>query len=123
MRRRGKGGGVTVVHRLPRFAGRLPHAPTLSDRARFRLRCVEHAQRDGVAAAMLVFGVSRATVDRWRRRDDPRDLTTLEPRSRRPRRVRRATWTAAQEQAVRDMRERWPRASATPRRMAVFFVA
>jgi len=109
VRRRGKGGGVTIVHRLPRFAGRLPHAPTLSDRARFRLRCVEHAERAGVAAAVEVFGVSRATVYRWWRRYDPRNLTTLEPRSRRPRRVRRATWTAAQERAVLGMRETWPR--------------
>ena len=100
---------MSIVHRLPKAARRLPHAPTLSDRARFRLRCVEHAQRDGVAAAMLVFGVSRATVYRWRRRYDPRNLTTLEDRSRRPRRVRRATWTAAQAEAVRAMRERWPR--------------
>lgn len=100
---------MSIVHRLPRSARRLPVAPALSDRARFRLRCVEHAQRDGVAAAVLVFGVSRATVSRWRRRYDPRNLTTLEDRSRRPRRVRRATWTAAQERAVRAMRERWPR--------------
>lgn len=103
------GGGFTVAARLPRLAGRLPNAPTLSDRAHFRLRCVEHAQRDGVAAAVLVFGVSRATVYRWRRRYDPHNLVTLEDRSRRPRRVRRATWTPAQAEAVRAMRARWPR--------------
>jgi len=109
VRRSGMGGGFSVVHRLPPAARRLRPAPTLSDQARFRLRCVEHAQRAGVAAAVTVFGVSRATVYRWRRRYDPRNLTTLEPRSRRPRRVRRATWTAAQEQAVRALRETWPR--------------
>jgi len=109
VRHSGMGGGYTVVHRLPAAARRLPRAPQLSDRARFRLRCVEHAQRAGVVAAVEVFGVSRATVYRWRRRYDPRNLTTLEPRSRRPRRVRRSTWTAAQEQAVRALREAWPR--------------
>jgi len=87
----------------------MPRAPRLSDRARFRLRCVEHAQREGAAAAVTVFGVSRATVYRWRRRYDPHNLVTLEDRSRRPRRVRRATWTAAQEHAVRALREARPR--------------
>lgn len=110
VRRSGMGGGFSVVHRLPPAARRLRPAPTLSDQARFRLRCVEHAQRAGVAAAAVtVFGVSRATVYRWRRRYDPHNLVTLEDRSRRPRRVRRATWTAAQEHAVRALREARPR--------------
>ena len=100
---------MSIAYRLPRQAKRLPRAPELGDRARFRLRCVEHAQRAGVAEAVLVFGVSRATVYRWRTRYDPRDLRSLEPRSRRPRRVRRATWTAAQAEAVRDLRSAWPR--------------
>ena len=110
LRRSGMGGGFTVVYRLPKVARSLPSAPRLSDRAQFRLRCVEHARRAGVAAAAEAFGVSRATVYRWRARYDPTDLTTLEDRSRRPRTVRRATWTAAQEQAVLAMRERYPRA-------------
>ena len=110
LRRSGMGGGFTVVSRLPRVVRSLPVAPRLSDRAHFRLRCVEHAQRAGVRAAVEVFGVSRATVYRWRDRYDPADLTTLEDRSRRPKRVRRVTWTAQQEGAVLAMRERYPRA-------------
>jgi transposase InsO family protein len=62
-----------------------------------------------VAVAAQRFHRSRATVYRWLRRYDPRDLTSLAPRSRRPKRVRRATWTAAQEQAVLALRERYPR--------------
>ena len=110
LRRSGMGGGFTVTYRLPKMVRSLPAAPRLSDRAQFRLRCVEHAGRAGVRAAVEAFGVSRATVYRWLRRYDPRDLTTLEDRSRRPRAVRRSTWTAAQEAAVLAMRERHPRA-------------
>ncbi|MBA3416696.1 MAG: helix-turn-helix domain-containing protein, partial [Chloroflexia bacterium] len=105
------GGGFSVVHRLPPAARRLRPAPTLSDQARFRLRCVEHAQRAG--AAVEVFGVSRATVYRWRRRYDPRNLTTLEERPTRPHRVRRATWTVARAEAVLALRTRHPRMGKT----------
>lgn len=72
----GIGRRSSVVYRLPRLGGRVPAAPVLSDQARFRLRCIEHVHRAGVAAAMEVFGVSRATVYRLRKRDNPNDLTS-----------------------------------------------
>ena len=110
MQQTGMGGGFTVVRRVPiRVQRHLPQAPTLGPEARFRLLCVEHARRRGVADAVLAFGVSAATVYRWRscyRSDDP---TALEPRSRRPKRVRQATWTATQEQAVLALRQQYPR--------------
>jgi len=109
MQQSGMGGGFTIVHRLPRRPRQLPRAPRLSAELEFRLRCVECSYRDGVAVAAARFGRSRATVYRWRRRYDPTDLTSLAPRSRRPRRVRRATWSAAQEQAVLALREAHPR--------------
>lgn len=105
VRRAGMGGAHTVALRMPRAAP----APTLSDKAVFRLRCVEHARRAGVAEAVVAFGVSRATVYRWLRRYDPRRLVSLEDRSRRPRTVRRSTWTAAQAEAVLALRARHPR--------------
>jgi transposase len=95
----GLGGGLTIVHRPPR----------LDPVTEYRLRCVECAQREGVTVAATRFGRSRATVYRWLRRYNPQDLTSLAPRSRRPKRVRRATWTAAQEQAVLRVREAHPR--------------
>jgi putative transposase len=110
MQQTGLGGGFTVVRSVPcRVQRDLPQAPTLSPEARFRLLCVEHARRRGVADAALAFGVSAATVYRWRNCYRPADLTALEPRSRRPKRVRQATWTAAQEQAVLALRQQYPR--------------
>ena len=105
----GLGGGLTIVHRLPRWARRPPRPPRLDPVTEYRLRCVECAQREGVTVAAARFGRSRATVYRWLRRYDPGDLTALAPRSRRPKHVRRATWTAAQEQAVLRVRKAHPR--------------
>ena len=50
MQQSGLGGRLRVVHRMPRLARRLPHAPDLDPVTEFRLRCVEYARREGVAA-------------------------------------------------------------------------
>ena len=115
LRQGGMGGGFTVVRRVPaRLQRDLPQAPTLSAEARFRLLCLEHAARAGVREAARTFAVPVSTIYRWRRAYRPDDLTTLEPRSRRPHRTRRATWTAAQEQAVLALRRRYPRMGKLP---------
>lgn len=105
----GLGDALRVVHRMPRFANRLPNAPELDAEMEFRLRCIEHAQTHGVAAAVAAFKRSRATVYRWLKRYDPTDLRSLRPFSRRPNQTRTRQWTAKQEQAVRDLRQQHPR--------------
>jgi putative transposase len=109
LRQSGLGGGFRIVHRLPRAARQLPRGLRLTPALEFRLRCVECSHREGVTATAKRFRRSRATIYRWRARYDPKDLTSLVPRSRRPKRVRRATWSAAQEQAVLSLREQHPR--------------
>lgn len=89
MHQSGMGGGFAMAYARPKCVRRVTKAASLSDRARFRLRCVEYAKRAGVRAAADVFGVSRATVYRWLSRVNPHDLTTLEDRSRRPKRTRK----------------------------------
>lgn len=118
MRQAGLGGGFTVVRQVPiRIQQGLPQAPTLSGEARFRLLCIEQAARTSVIDAARAFGVPRSTIYRWRKRYSPADLTSLEPRLRRPRRVRRATWTAAQEAAVLGLRQQYPRMGKHPIRV------
>src|SRR5579863_5256387 len=50
------------------------------------------------------FGISRQTFYRWKRRFDRHDLTTLEERSHRPRKVRRPTWSATLAARVLSLR-------------------
>ena len=115
MQQSGMGGGFTVVRRVPlRVQRGLPNAPTLSAEAHYRLKCLEHAARSSVREASLVFAVPVSTLYRWRNRYRPDDLTCLESRSRRPKQVRRATWTAAQEQAVLALRQQYPRMGKMP---------
>jgi transposase InsO family protein len=55
------------------------------------------------------FGISRQTFYRWKRRFDRHDLTTLEARSHRPRKVRQPTWTAELSERVLSLRKQYPR--------------
>jgi putative transposase len=105
----GLGSGFTIVYRQPRASRQLPAGPRLDAETEFRLRCVECSYRDGVTATAQRFGRSRATIYRWRARYDPEDLNSLRPRSRRPKRIRRGTWSAAQERVVLALREAHPR--------------
>jgi transposase InsO family protein len=115
MQQGGFGGGFTIVRRVPtRFHQHLPHAPVLSADAQYRLRWLEHAARSSVREASLAFGVPVSTLYRWRSRYRPDDLTSLEPRSRRPRTIRTHQWTAVQEQTVLALRQQYPRMGKSP---------
>jgi putative transposase len=108
MRQSGLGGSLTTRSRNPVRVRNLPTPVTLDAATEYRLRCVEHAQRHGVASAVPVFQRSRATIYRWMKRFDPDDLRSLQQHSRRPKTTRKRQWTAAQEQAVLRVRTAHP---------------
>lgn len=84
--------------------------PELTREAKKRLGWMAHyAQHGNASLTCRYFGISRQTFYTWRRRYDPRDLRTLESRPSRPRHTRPRTWTVAQVEAVRDLREQYPR--------------
>jgi transposase InsO family protein len=62
-----------------------------------------------VDLACQTFGLSRASLYRWRKRLDPKDLTSIQNRSRRPRRLRKPTWSLDLVEAVKRLRETYPR--------------
>jgi transposase InsO family protein len=83
--------------------------PELTRAAKTRLAWMDHYARHGnVSFTCRHFGISRQTFYVWQRRYDPRDLRRLEARSPRPKRTRPRTWTDAQVQAVRELREQYP---------------
>lgn len=55
------------------------------------------------------FGISPQTFYRWLKRYDPSHPRTLESRSHRPKQVRQPAYAAEQIEAVRNMREQYPR--------------
>ncbi|MEK7848601.1 MAG: helix-turn-helix domain-containing protein, partial [Chloroflexota bacterium] len=55
------------------------------------------------------YGISRQTFYRWKRRYNPRNLTTLESRSHRPKHLRQPTWSPELAQTVLKLREQYPR--------------
>jgi transposase InsO family protein len=88
------------------------HPPAdLSRDARRRLAMLDWHRAHGANVSLTArhFGVSRPTVYRWLARFERLRLETLEDRSSAPHRRRRPTWTLAQVEAVRAMRERYPR--------------
>jgi transposase InsO family protein len=98
-------GTASGALRLARF-GR-----DLSAGARRRLKWMDYYQSHGRNARLTCrhFDVSPQTFYRWLRRYNPHDLATLEERPRRPRRLRRPTWSPDLAQAVLKMREQRPR--------------
>lgn len=90
------------------LAKRSPTEVSSKERDRLRALALWQETQD-VGLASRTFGVSRATLYRWRTRFDPRDLASLRERSRRPKRLRTPQWSVPLLQAVRRCRERYPR--------------
>jgi putative transposase len=83
----------------------------LSVVARRRLKWMDYYRACGGNARLTCrhFDISAQTFYRWLRRYRPGDLTTLESRSRRPRRLRQPSWSIELERAVLELRRQYPR--------------
>jgi transposase InsO family protein len=97
---------VTVPSRAQRKLARL-HLQELGAEAKKRLKWFDwhRANGENVSLTCRHFGIARETFYRWKRRYDPFDLSSLEDRSSRPKRVRQRTWTTAEVLAVQRLRE------------------
>ena len=83
----------------------------LSWEAKRRLKWIDWYMANGRNARKTCrhFSISPGTLYRWLGRYDPKDLRSLEERSRRPKRVRQPTWSAELSEAVLHLREQYPR--------------
>lgn len=79
--------------------------------AKQRLKWMDHYTSHGENASLTCryFGISRQTFYRWKRRYNPRDLSTLESKSHVPQRRRQPTWGPELAQAALRLREEYPR--------------
>ena len=99
-----------ITARVP-GAARLARLTELSKMARQRLKWMDYYRAHGNNAALTsrYFGISRQTFYRWKRRYNPRDLSSLESRSHRPHRLRKPTWSRELALSVLHLREQYPR--------------
>jgi transposase InsO family protein len=105
---------VTVASRAQLRLSRL-HLGELSAAAKRRLKWFDwyKAHGENVSLTCRYFGIARETFYRWQRRYDRFDLSSLEDRSSRPKRVRTPSWTTVEVVAVQKLREqfcRWGKA-------------
>jgi len=97
---------VSVPCALARASQRLPPEPSAAARPRWQALAVWEKTGNWQAAADI-FGLSRATLFRWRQR--LRRDGTLAPRSRRPHHVRQPQTPPATLAQLRTLREQYPR--------------
>ena len=96
-----------VLSRALRF--KLP--PELSKEARKRLKWFDYYHTHGLNARLTCryYGISPQTFYRWKRRYDPKHIATLESRSHRPKHLRQLTAPDELIEAIRSLREQYPR--------------
>lgn len=105
-----------IRYHLPKeFYQLVKHKPiALSEKAKHRLQTLQawQALREvGLSAeqASQKLGMARATIYRWQKRLRERKLKGLEEDSRRPKRLRTFSWEVELIEAVRELREQYPR--------------
>ena len=84
--------------------------PELTQKELDRLRAITiYKKTKDVSLVCKTYGISRATLYRWLRRYDPKDLNTLRNKSRRPKRLRKPKWSYELIIAVKGLRQLYPR--------------
>jgi len=84
--------------------------PNITQKEQDRLRAITiYEKTKDVSLVCRTYGISRATLYRWLRRYDPKDLNSLRNKSRRPKRLRKPMWTYDFILKVKELREQYPR--------------
>lgn len=84
--------------------------PELSRNETDRLRAmILWRETKDVGVVCKIFGISRATVYKWLKRFNPKDLTSLKDKSRRPRNLLKPQWSYELIMAVKHLRQQYPR--------------
>jgi putative transposase len=104
-------GAATLARLLPQGTSEARERRPLSREGKKRLAAVRWYETHAKQASLTArhFGISRSTFHDWLKRYERGGLKGLEDRSRRPRRVRQPTWSAALEAAVLRLRQEHPR--------------
>lgn len=84
--------------------------PELSPKELDRLRAIAiwYKTKD-TSLVCNTYGISRATLYRWIKRFDPKDIRSIKDKSRRPKRVRKPRWSYELIEALKGLRQLYPR--------------
>jgi len=95
---------------------------SLSREARFRLKIIEHYlnKTRNVSLTCRHYAITRSYFYKWHRRYNPRNLATLEDRSRRPYSLRPATYNYSLVKLIRRLRTDYP--SYSSKKLAVILL-
>lgn len=95
---------IGYMHIIQAFPD-IPRSPELSTKARRRLKWMDyHRQSESAAKTSRYFGISRKTFYKWLKRYNPHNLTSLEEKSRRPKKLRQ--WQIKREEELRILKLR-----------------
>ena len=84
--------------------------PELTQKELDRLRAITIWQKTrDINLVCHTFAISRATLYRWIKQFDPKDLCSLKEQSRRPKRLRKPRWDYKLIMALKKLREQYPR--------------
>ncbi|NSW75578.1 MAG: transposase, partial [Candidatus Atribacteria bacterium] len=97
---------VSFPHGVP--IAKLAKIHDLSKKARICLEILDFAKDHPVSVTCRRYGIARSTFYRWKRKYNPRNLKSLEDRSRRPKSTRKPTWTLELVEGIQKLRERYP---------------
>ncbi len=104
---------VQIKQPVPAKALAMSRRPpaNLSDAAKRRLKWMDYYRSNANNASLTCrhFDISRSTFYLWHKRYDAHNLASLEDHSCRPRRVKQPTWSPETIQAVKRVREQYPR--------------
>lgn len=101
-------GSVKVGRCLPYSVERLYKIKDISRKAKVRLSFLEFSSRHPVTVTCRRFGISRSTYYRWKKRFNPRDLRSLEDKSKRPKNCRKPGWSVKLVERVKSLRDEYP---------------
>ncbi len=105
-------GSTTIYGSILPKRNKLAHiiSVKLSKHAKHRLRVIEHYlyKTSNVSLTCRHFAISRSYFYKWYRRYNPKDLSSLEDKSRRPHRVRSTNYNYSLVKIVKKLRQDYP---------------
>jgi len=86
-------------------------AYSISNEAKFRMEVIDHFNKFGLASTKQAFKIGKTTIYRWKNifKQSENRLSSLIPKSRRPKRVRQMTTDIRLLEMIKDLRKLHPR--------------